>query len=130
MYVSGLLQAAALDVVTQPGWATHLRGMRQQLRIRRNRLLEAVNTHAPALHVEHVPRGGLNLWARLPDGSDVPQFARDCEARGLIVAPGSEWFPAEPSGPFIRLNFSAEDPERFPEAAHILGETVGPTSEA
>ena len=32
MYVSGLLQAAALDVVTQPGWQTHLRSLRQQLR--------------------------------------------------------------------------------------------------
>jgi DNA-binding transcriptional MocR family regulator len=32
MYVSGVLQAAALDVVTQPGWPAHLRGMRQQLR--------------------------------------------------------------------------------------------------
>ena len=31
MYVSGVLQAAALDVVTQPGWQTHLRGLRQQL---------------------------------------------------------------------------------------------------
>ncbi|MEU0515716.1 PLP-dependent aminotransferase family protein, partial [Amycolatopsis sp. NPDC006125] len=31
MYVSGLLQAVALDVVTQPGWRTHLRGVRRQL---------------------------------------------------------------------------------------------------
>ncbi len=28
MYVSGVLQAAALDVVTQPAWQTHLRSVR------------------------------------------------------------------------------------------------------
>ncbi len=38
MYVSGLLQAAALDVVTQPGWHTHLRSLRQQVRARRDLL--------------------------------------------------------------------------------------------
>ncbi|MDR6863983.1 PLP-dependent aminotransferase family protein [Phycicoccus sp. 3266] len=124
MYVSGVLQAAALDVVTQPAWATHLRSMRHQLRARRDSLLEAVTTHAPALHVDHLPRGGLNLWARLPDGTDVQQVVRDCETRGLVVAPGTEWFPAEPSGPYLRLNFAAEDPARFDEAGRILGEVV------
>ncbi|WP_197696562.1 PLP-dependent aminotransferase family protein [Nocardia terpenica] len=29
MYASGILQAVALDVVTQPGWRTHLRALRQ-----------------------------------------------------------------------------------------------------
>jgi hypothetical protein len=28
--------------------------------------------------------------------------------------------PAEPSGPYIRLNFSVEDPTRFREAAGVL----------
>jgi len=58
IYVSGVLQAAALDVVTQPGWSAHLRGMGQQLRARRDLLLDSVGTHAPQVHVEHVPVGG------------------------------------------------------------------------
>lgn len=124
MYVSGILQAAALDVVTQQGWTTHLRGMRQQLRARRDLLLDAVRAHAPQAHVEHVPVGGLNLWARLPDGTDVDQLVRECETRGLLVAPGTEWFPAEPPGPFIRLNFSSEDPSRFREAGEVLGNAL------
>lgn len=125
MYVSGLLQAAALDVVTQPGWATHLRSVRQQLRMRRDLLLDSLRSSAPELHIEHVPRGGLNLWARLPDGTEVHQFVRDCEARGVVIAPGTEWFPAEPAGPFVRLNFSTEDPARFPDAARVLGHVAG-----
>lgn len=124
MYVSGVLQAAALDVVTQPGWRTHLRGMRQQLRARRDLLLNSLRTHAPQVHVEQVPAGGLNLWARLPDGTDIDQLVHESETRGLLVAPGAEWFPAEPSGPFIRLNYSAEDPGRFAEAAQVLGDAL------
>lgn len=30
---------------------------------------------------------------------------RDCEAAGVITAPGNEWFPAEPTGS-LRLNYS------------------------
>ena len=58
MYVSGVLQAAALDVVTQPGWQTHLRGLRHQLQARRDLLVSSLREHAPQAHVEHVPRGG------------------------------------------------------------------------
>ncbi len=121
MYVSGLLQAAALDVVTQPAWQAHLRGLRRQLAYRRDLLLTAVRERAPQATVEHVPAGGLNLWARLPDGTDLRQLTRDCERAGLIIAAGDEWFPAEPTGPFARLNYAGPDPAAFVTGAGILG---------
>ena len=124
MYVSGLLQAAALDVVTQPAWRAHLRGVREQLRVRRDLLLESLRDHAPQAHVDHVPVGGLNLWARLPDGTDVERLALECERAGLLIAPGTDWFPAEPAGPFLRLNYSGPNPGAFPEGARILGEAL------
>ncbi|MEJ7704159.1 MAG: EamA family transporter [Geodermatophilaceae bacterium] len=80
--------------------------------------------HAPQVHIEHLPVGGLNVWARLPDGTDVDQLVRECETQGLLVAPGTEWFPAEPSGPFIRLNFSGENPSRLAEAGEVLGNAL------
>ncbi|KQQ50483.1 PLP-dependent aminotransferase family protein [Plantibacter sp. Leaf314] len=124
MYISGLLQAATLDVVTQPGWRTHLRGLRPRLRARRDRLVASLAEHAPTVHLGFVPAGGLNLWGRLPDGTDAAQVVRSCESRGLIIADGAEWFPAEPAGSFIRLNYSGEDADRFEEAARILGEVL------
>ncbi len=124
MYVSGLLQAAALDVVTQPAWQRHLRGMREQLRARRDLLLDGLRAHAPQVHVDAVPPGGLNLWARLPDGTDVDLLAQECERAGVLVAPGGEWFPAEPAGPFLRLNYSGPDPASFADGARVLGEAV------
>jgi DNA-binding transcriptional MocR family regulator len=124
MYVSGLLQAAALDVVTQPGWQTHLRSLRHQLESRRDLLVTSLREHAPEAHIEQVPKGGLNLWARLPDGTDLERLARDCETAGVIIAGGNEWFPAEPAGPFIRLNYSGTNPGAFPEGARRIGEAL------
>lgn len=124
MYVSGLLQAAAVDVVTQPGWKTHLRGVRDQLRARRDLLVTSLRTFAPGALVDPVPTGGLNLWARLPDGTDVDQVSRRCERSGVLIAPGDEWFPAEPAGPFVRLNYSGPNPAAFETGARVLGDVL------
>ncbi|WP_125778309.1 PLP-dependent aminotransferase family protein [Antribacter gilvus] len=124
MYVSGLLQAAALDVVTQPGWQTHLRSLRHQLRARRDLLVTSLREHVPQAHLTSVPTGGLNLWVRLPDATDLEQLVRDCEASGVLVAPGDEWFPAEPPGPFMRLNYSGANPGAFPAGAERLGRAL------
>jgi DNA-binding transcriptional MocR family regulator len=124
MYVSSALQSVAADVVTQPAWRTHLRSVRQQLTARRDLLVDALREHAPTAHLEAVPRGGLNLWLRLPDDTNVHQLARDCEARGVIIAAGDDWFPAEPTGRYLRLNYSGPNPGAFPEAARIIGHTL------
>lgn len=121
MYVSPLLQAVALDVVTQPGWRTHRRGLRHRLGQRRDLLVRSLAEHAPTAVLDLLPPGGLNLWLRLPDGTDVARVVRECETDGLVVAPGDEWFPAEPTGAYLRLNYAGPRPEAFPEAARILG---------
>lgn len=124
MYVSGLLQAAALDVVTQPAWRSHLRDLRHHLRARRDLLIAALAEHFDAAHLDQVPPGGLHLWMRLPEATDLDLLARDCEADGVLVAAGTEWFPAEPAGPFLRLNFSGPDSARFGEAARVIARAL------
>lgn len=124
MYVSAALQAVAVDVVTQPAWRTHLRSLRQQLAARRDILVDALREHAPAAHLDAVPHGGLNLWLRLPDDTNLHQLARDCEAQGVVVAAGDDWFPAEPTGRYLRLNYSGPNPGAFPDAARTLGQLL------
>jgi len=124
MYVSGVLQAAALDVVTQPGWQTHLRNLSHQLQTRRDLLISSIREHAAEAHIENVPRGGLNLWLRLPDGTNLEQLTHDCERAGVIIAAGNEWFPAEPAGPFVRLNYSGPNPGAYPQGARIFGQAL------
>ncbi|WP_405108015.1 PLP-dependent aminotransferase family protein [Micromonospora sp. NBC_01405] len=124
MYVSGVLQAAALEVVTQPAWRTHLRGLRHQLAARRDLLVGALREHVPDSHLDAVPHGGLNLWLRLPDDTDLMRLARDCEAAGVLVAAGGDWFPAEPTGRYLRLNYSGPNPGAFPDGARAIGQAL------
>ncbi|WP_280396830.1 PLP-dependent aminotransferase family protein [Nocardia carnea] len=128
MYVSGLLQAVALDIITHPGWRTHLRGLGRQLATRRDLLLTALRDHVPAARPELVPRGGLHLWVRFPERTDLARLVADCDAAGVIVAPGDEWFPAEPTGAYLRLNFSGPNPGAFPEGARLIGRALAEQS--
>jgi DNA-binding transcriptional MocR family regulator len=124
MYVSGMLQAVALDVVTQPAWRTHLRSLRHQLAARRDLLVGALREHVPTARLDAVPQGGLNLWVRLPDTIDLARLVLDCETAGVIIARGDEWFPAEPTGAYLRLNYSGPNPGAFPDAARTIGQTL------
>ena len=124
VYVSGFLQAVALEVVSAPGWRTHLRSLRGRLRSRRDLMVEELARQVPAAHLPLVPAGGLNLWVRLPEGTDVDRLVRECELEGVVVAAGTEWFPAEASGPFVRVNYSGPEPERFGEGLAILGRVL------
>ncbi|MEV0678703.1 PLP-dependent aminotransferase family protein [Actinosynnema sp. NPDC050436] len=124
MYVSGVLQAVALDVVTQPAWRRYRRDLRHQLAARRDLLVAAVHEHVPTASLTAVPQGGLNLWLRLPDGTDLARLVRDCDAAGVVIASGDEWFPAEPTAPHLRLNFTGPDPGAFPDGARVIGRAL------
>lgn len=129
MYVSGLLQGVALDIVTQSAWRTHRKRLRFQLAQRRNSLVEALRREAPDMQLDLVPRGGLNLWARLPDAVHASAFALRCRERGVAIAPGYEWFPAEPPGQFVRLNYSGPNPAGFEQGAKIIGAILAEASD-
>ena len=127
LYVSPLLQLAALDVVTRSTWRTSLQRLRRGLGARRAALLDALAAE-PSLTATRPP-GGLHLWVRLPDVGDggVPTdsdvVAARALARGLSVVAGREWFPAEPTGPYVRLSYAAAGPDRYAEAVEILAES-------
>jgi DNA-binding transcriptional MocR family regulator len=118
-FVSGPLQHAALDLVSSPAWRTHLRRLRAGLRERRDALAGAVSA-VPGLDAGLLPRGGLHLWARLPDGCDEDEVARRAAAVGVVVSPGRRWFPGDAPGPYLRLTFAAEPPARLREGVERL----------
>lgn len=120
LYVSAVLQEAALDVVSGSGWAGSRRSLADQLRTRRDELARLIDKLMPPGTLSTIPRGALNLWLQLPAGVPSAELVRASAAKGLLVSPGDEWFPAEPAAQFIRLNYSGPDPSRFEEAIRIL----------
>ncbi|WP_438874491.1 PLP-dependent aminotransferase family protein [Symbioplanes lichenis] len=119
-FVAGPLQQATMELVSAPAWARHRRSLRTALRTRREALLTALARHRPDLVPATVPRGGLHLWVRLPDGTDDLALTAAAAAAGVVVFPGRPWFAAEPPGPFLRLTYAAAPPELMDEAVRRL----------
>ncbi|SEP38592.1 DNA-binding transcriptional regulator, MocR family, contains an aminotransferase domain [Methylobacterium sp. ap11] len=122
-FVSGPLQAAALAVVTAPGWKRHIHAARTALIERRDALVGALRTELPECVTFRVPSGGMHLWLRLPDHVQDGEVAADMARQGVVISAGRAWFPADPEGSFLRLTFAAS-PAVIREAIGRLGPAI------
>lgn len=52
------------------------------------------------------PRGGLFVWAELPDGLDAARVARHALADGVVFAPGNVFSASHGATSFLRFNVS------------------------
>ncbi|MBA3950366.1 MAG: PLP-dependent aminotransferase family protein [Rubrobacter sp.] len=120
LFVAGPLQEAALDVLSSPAWEKHRRRVRNELRVRRDALVAAVRGRLPRVRLAAVPEGGLHLWVGLPEGADDALVAAEAGRAGAVVSPGRHWFPAEPTGPFLRLSHVGAGPEALAHGVEIL----------
>jgi DNA-binding transcriptional MocR family regulator len=50
------------------------------------------------------PRGGLFVWARLPDGLDSADIARYGLKKDVVFAPGDVFSISQTAGAFLRFN--------------------------
>lgn len=120
LFVAGPLQETALDVLSSPAWDKHRRRVRKELRVRRDSLVSALRERLPEVSGWTVPEGGLHLWVRLPEGSDDALVAAEAERSGVVVSPGRHWFPAEPTGPSLRLSYVGAESEALVRGVEIL----------
>ena len=123
-FVPGILQETALELVSAPGWARHLRLLRTALRQRRDALADAVRRHLGAAALPRLPAGGLHLWVSLPAGVSDGEVERRAAARDVLVTAGRHWHPAEAPGGFLRLSFATADPAWIEPCVATLAETV------
>lgn len=124
LFVAGPLQEAALDLLSSPAWEKHRRRVRKELRVRRDALISAVRERLPGVRFAAVPTGGLHLWVRMPDGTDDALVAAEAGRAGAVVSPGRHWFPAEPTGPFLRLSYVGAAPEGLARGVEILARVL------
>lgn len=59
-----------------------------------------------------MPRGGFNLWCRLPKGSDSAAVARSALEENVVLAPGNVFSASQSAAAFMRFNVAqCSDPK-------------------
>ena len=125
LFVTRLTQETALELVGSPGWARHVAEVGRELQRRRDVMIEALASVAPTLVVPLLPRGGMHLWANLPDGVDDLTLARAAREHGVVVAASRSFFATEPPSAHLRLSFGcAADHGELRESVRRLASAI------
>ena len=92
-------------MLTEAGYRRHLGALRARLADAMGRTLARLRTAGLTPWIE--PRGGLFVWARLPDGLDAVEIARRGLAEGVAFAPGPVFSAAPDACAYLRFNAAA-----------------------
>lgn len=60
-----------------------------------------------------MPRGGMFLWCRLPEGLDAAEIAQRVLAEGIVLAPGNAFSLSQSAGRFLRFNVAQSSDSRI-----------------
>jgi DNA-binding transcriptional MocR family regulator len=84
------------------GYRKHMEELRRKLvRVRRE---TADRLRRLGIEPVILPRGGFNLWCRLPAGLDSAQVAQAAVAGGVVLAPGNVFSVSQGAAGFMRFN--------------------------
>lgn len=108
LLVPALLQYAALETVTSPGWRRSLGQLQRHLAERRKACLEDLARQESLVGPRQPPEGGYHLWLRLPPGCDADVVARAALRHGVAVTPGANYYPPGSGGArHLRISYVA-----------------------
>ncbi len=117
-----LIQRALRDYVSVGRYHAHLQRSSAVYRRRRDAMLAALERHMPEGATWTRPKGGLFVWARLPQGMKASEVLPKACEEGVVFAPGGNFFldPAEGDG-CMRLNFASNGEAVIEEGIRRLG---------
>ncbi|MBK6517179.1 MAG: PLP-dependent aminotransferase family protein [Polyangiaceae bacterium] len=118
-----LVERALRELMTDGELERHARRMRRVYQGRRAALARALEEQLGDVVSFDVPRGGMALWARAPR-VDVDRWASACEARGVVLQPGSRFSFTGERVPAVRLGFAAEAEPRLRRAVRLMAEAL------
>jgi 2-aminoadipate transaminase len=124
LHTDGLVQRVVNVMVRGGGLPAHIETLRTEYRRRRDAMLEALVEHFPAEATWTHPRGGLFVWAELPEDVNCADLVRPAVDRLVLFPPGAGFFRDGSGRNTMRLNFSNQSVENIREGIKRLGEVV------
>ncbi len=101
---SSLSQAAAYEWMSSGLYEEHTSFVREQLRKRRDLVLELLQKHFHDIAEWHVPKGGFYIWTRLLPDIAYHDLFRKALREGILLNPGHLY--DRDSGGYLRISYS------------------------
>jgi 2-aminoadipate transaminase len=121
---STLTQYFVREYFAEGRWREYVDSLVELYRSRRDAMLDALSRHfPPQSHWTH-PRGGLFIWATLPDYIDTTDLLAKALREDVAFVPGQSAYVDGRGGSSMRLNFSASTEEEIDEGVRRIGQVV------
>ena len=121
LHTSSLAQWQILAYLERFDLDANVERIRDVYRRRRDAMLRALEAEFPPGVTWTHPRGGLFLWATLPEGVSARDVLVRALERNVAFVPGGSFFPNGGHENTMRLNFSNMPEERITEGIARLG---------
>lgn len=105
-------------------WEDYVRSLIEIYRRRRDVMLDSLAEHFPREARWTHPRGGLFIWATLPDYIDTTDLLARALEEHVAFVPGRAAFIDGRGGSSMRLNFSGVSEDEIREGIRRIGEVV------
>ena len=121
LHTDQLSQAVLLHFAESGRLDRHRQRMLSAGRDRLRAVLDACESHLPAGTEYTRPRGGMNVWVRLPRGLDTGELLPRAEREGVTYLPGKFFAISRPESGSLRLSFAGLAPEKIRAGIEVLG---------
>lgn len=124
LHTSTFNQYLAYEVANSPWMKTHIQTIRKTYKERRDVMLNALEEYMPeGVHWTR-PKGGLFLWATLPENFDTKTIFPLAVEEKVAFVPGGSFHPLGGGENTMRLNFSCMKPDMIVEGIKRLAKVL------
>lgn len=121
LHVSTVSQAILSEYLASGHYRRHVTRLRADNLQSRNTILCAMEEYFPEEVTWTIPKGGVFLWAHLPQHLPIQRICAQAISQKVFVVPGSLFFPDQQGYPAMRLSFSHLAPGDIERGTAILG---------
>jgi len=123
LHNSTVSQAIVSEYLASGHYRRHLNKLRSHNLESRNVMVAAMERYFPGDVSWTIPKGGIFLWAHIPSYLSLAEVVRSAGDRGVLLAPGTPFFPGQGGYNALRLNFS-HAPEIIEQGIAIVGDIL------
>jgi DNA-binding transcriptional MocR family regulator len=112
--------ALAVAELMKGGLDRHIEVQNRALAVKRDAMLAALGENFGSSVTWSVPQGGLYIWVKFPEGTDLAAAQEEIFHEGVSYYNGSQFSPSGEGTNYVRLCFGHPSPETITDGVGEL----------
>lgn len=124
LHTNAFTQSVMLTYLSDNDYDAHLQKVSSAYQKRHDIMQQAIEKYFPPAVQTTKPRGGMFIWATLPDNITGRRLFQEAIQKNIAVIPGDPFYTTPGEYPSVRLNFSAVQEDKIESGIHEIGKIL------